>query len=376
MKKQLVITDLTRMQGDRVCVFGVDADGKGMRPDIPPTGIREGYLLDNKGRRVIRPFAVVEFDFVRSRPKPPHTEDWEINPNCAPRLIRYLSEDESRALLERILDKSIRSIFGADIHDSRYVNEGEGNRSLGTVRANEVLSVRCSQRETDKHDYRTEFSDATREIYDLPITDLAFREYCDRQRLRRVTIDVVCADLRRKLGRRHVFIRVGLARPFAKKYNRCYLQVCAIHAFPGYMEYPERSGTFGSPGCTDHRNTMFTLSNDRHGSNRARAAYLLGETRDPLFVGVLCRATTDPDGNVRRLAASALGKIRDQRAVESLTNLLADVKPQVRQYAVKALGDIRDGRAVPDLKRLEEDPSSYVREAVRTAVAKMHCSVD
>ena len=71
-----------------------------------------------------------------------------------------------------------------------------------------------------------------------------------------------------------------------------------------------------------------------------------------------------------------MGKIRDQRAVESLTNLLADVKPQVRQYAVKALGDIRDGRAVPDLKRLEEDPSSYVREAVRTAVAKMHCSVD
>lgn len=259
MKKQLVITDLTRMQGDRVCVFGVDADGKGMRPDIPPTGIREGYLLDNKGRRVIRPFAVVEFDFVRSRPKPPHTEDWEINPNCAPRLIRYLSEDESRALLERILDKSIRSIFGADIHDSRYVNEGEGNRSLGTVRANEVLSVRCSQRETDKHDYRTEFSDATREVYDLPVTDLAFREYCENQRLRGRAIDVVADEVRRRLRGSHVFIRVGLARPFAKMFNRCYLQVCAIHAFPGYALGSEGVGGFDFPGDRDRRGVVPTL---------------------------------------------------------------------------------------------------------------------
>jgi len=242
MKKQLTITDLTTMHGDRVCIFGVDADGKGIRPDIPPTGIREGYLQDSRGRRIVRPFAVVELDFVRSRPKPPHTEDWEINPNCAPRLIRYLSEDESRALLERILDESIRSIFGADIHDNRYVNEGEGNRSLGTVKADKVLSVRCVQREGDKHDYRTGFSDATGETYDLPITDLAFREYCDRQKLMRLTRGVICAGLRRRLSRGHVFIRVGLARPFAKMYNRCYLQVCAIHAFPGYAQSSEGAG--------------------------------------------------------------------------------------------------------------------------------------
>jgi hypothetical protein len=50
MKKQLIITDLTRMQGDRVCIFGVDEDGNGIRPDIPPTGIREKYLLDKRGQ--------------------------------------------------------------------------------------------------------------------------------------------------------------------------------------------------------------------------------------------------------------------------------------------------------------------------------------
>jgi len=360
------------MRGDRVCIFGVDQDGNGMRPDIPPTGIREDYLLDKNGRRVITPFAVVEFDFVRPLPKPPHTEDWEVNARYAPRLIGNLSEEEGRTLLGKILDKSVRSIFDADICSKQYINEGEGNRSLGTVRAKEVLSVKYSLKEYERYDYRMKFSDAAGDIYDLPITDLAFREYCDSQRRQGHAVDVTSDKLKRRLSQSDAFIRVGLARPFARMYYRCYLQVCAIHAFPSYAEHRETTRTFEISGDIDCRNTMSTLLNDPHGSNRARAAYLLGETKNPLFVEVLCRATTDPDGNVRRLAASALGKIRDRGAVESLMNLLADAKLQVRQYAIKALGDIRDDRAVPALKRFEEDPIPYVRGAAKTAIAKIH----
>ena len=236
MKKQLVITDLTRMKGDRVCIFGVDEDGNGMRPDIPPTGIRENYLLDKKGRCIIKPFAVIEFDFIRPRSKPPHTEDWEISAHHRPRLIRNLSDGESRILLEKILDKSIRSIFDADIYNNQYINEGEGNRSLGTVRAKEVLSISYSLKEADKYDYRIKFSDDTEEIYDLPITDLAFREYCDSQRVQGHATDIISAELKRRLSQSYVFIRVGLTRPFERMYNRCYLQVSGIHAFPGYAE--------------------------------------------------------------------------------------------------------------------------------------------
>jgi hypothetical protein len=327
MKKQLVITDLTRMQGDRVCIFGVDEHGNGIRPDIPPTGIREKYLLDKRGRRIIKPFAVIDFDFIRPLPKPPHIEDWEISAHHRPRLIRNLSEDESRTLLEKILDKSIKSIFDADIYNNRYINEGEGNRSLGTVRAKEVLSVRYSLKEDDKYDYRIRFSDDTEEIYALPITDLAFREYCDSQRVQGHDTDVISARLQRRLSRSHVFIRVGLTRPFARMYNRCYLQVSGIHAFPDYAEYCERTGIFELSGDIDYKSTVFTLLNDSQGSNRAKAAYLLGGSGNPLFVEVLCKATKDSDANVRRSAASALGKIKDPRAIESLANLLADAKP-------------------------------------------------
>jgi hypothetical protein len=372
MKKQLIITDLTRMQGDRVCIFGVDEDGNGIRPDIPPTGIREDYLLDKRGRIIIRPFAVVEFDFIRPKPKSPHTEDWEISAHHRPRLIRNLSEDESTILLEKILDKSVKSIFGADICNNQYINEGEGNRSLGTAKAKEVLSVRYSLKENDKYGYRIRFSDDTEEIYALPITDLAFREYCDSQRVQGHDTDVISVRLQRRLSQSHVFIRVGLTRPFARMYNRCYLQVSGIHAFPDYAEYCETTGIFELPGNMDYKSTVCTLLNDSHGSNRAKAAYLLGETGDPLFVEVLCKATKDSDANVRRLAASALGKIKDPRAVESLTRLLADAKPQVRQYAIKALGDIRDEKAVPKLKKFEADPISYIRRAVNVAITKIH----
>jgi len=356
MKKRLVITDLSRMRGDRICIFGIDENGNAIRPDIPPSGIREIYLLDKSGQRIIRPFAVIEFDFIRPLSKPPHTEDWEINAHHMPRLIRNLSEEESRVFLEKILDKSIGSIFEADIYNNQYTNEGEGNRSLGTVKAKEILSVRYSFKENERYAYLIKSSDATEEIYDLPVTDLAFREYCDSQRVQGYTTDTISAKLRRRLSQSEVFLRVGLTRPFARMYNRCYLQVSGIHAFPDYREYYERTGTFELSEDIDYKSTISTLLNDSDGGNRAKAAYLLGETKNPSFVEALCKATKDSDGNVRRLAASALGKIKDPQAIESLTNLLTDAKPQVRQYAIKALGDIGNERTMPKLREFDEVP--------------------
>ncbi|MFU8795988.1 MAG: dual OB domain-containing protein [Dehalococcoidia bacterium] len=236
MRRHLVITDLTRMKGDRVCIFGVDQDGNGVRPDVGPTGIRESHLLDKSGRRVVKPFAVVELDIVRPTPKPPHTEDWEINSHYAPRLVRTLSHEEGRALLVRLLDASVDSIFGADIHGRQYVDEGQGNRSMGTVKASEILAVKQFSTEEGRSDYRMKFSDASGETYDLPITDLVFREYCDSQIREGYAPGITNRELKRRLSQSCVFVRVGLTRPFARMFNRCYLQVCAIHAYPGYVQ--------------------------------------------------------------------------------------------------------------------------------------------
>ena len=236
MRKSLTITDLTRMKGDRVCIFGVDKNGDGVRPDIGPTGMQEHHLLDKSGRRVVVPFAVIEFDLVRPISRPPHTEDWEMDPRCRPRLVGALSNGEQTALLTRLLDESVEGIFGADVHSKRYVNEGDGDRSIGMVTASGVFTVDYSLTQYERYDHRIEFADGTGEVYDLPITDLAFREYCEGRRRAGHATEIISRELTHRLGKSLVFVRVGLARPFAKMHNRCYLQVCAIHAYPGYSQ--------------------------------------------------------------------------------------------------------------------------------------------
>lgn len=80
MKTWLVITDLTRMQGKRVCLAGYTADRTCVRPVFrKPLGLTEDWLQANK-QGIIRPFAVVEFDLQENLPEPPHTEDWLISP--------------------------------------------------------------------------------------------------------------------------------------------------------------------------------------------------------------------------------------------------------------------------------------------------------
>lgn len=124
-----------------------------------------------------------------------------------------------------------------------------------------------------------------------------------------------------------------------------------------------------------HRGTIFDfpdiLLNDPDGTNRSHVAYLLGETRDPQYVDVLCEATKDNNGNVRRLAAAALGKIRDIKAEDTLINLLGDSKPQIRQYAATSLGKIKSKKALPYLRKLSNDPSSYVKERAEEAISRI-----
>jgi hypothetical protein len=91
---------------------------------------------------------------------------------------------------------------------------------------------------------------------------------------------------------------------------------------------------------SDSINLPYRLLNDPKSANRAHIAYLLGESRDPKYVDVLCRSTKDPNGNVRRISALALTKIGEISAENSLIMLLEDPEPQVRQYAVRALGKI------------------------------------
>ncbi len=235
--KRLIITDLSRMKEGRICIVGIDREDNVIRPVIPYSGVKEDYILDETGKPIITPFAEIEFKFICPLSKPPHSEDWELDRNYRPRLIGRLSEEALSGFLERISDRSVREIFGAAIHEGRYTNQGEGNRSLGTVKSVKVIGINYSMKEDGNYKYRITFSDGGGNVYNLPVTDCAFRRYCDRLRvLEGRSTDAIGLELQQRLNQRETFLRVGLTRPFAKMHNRCYLQVSGIHVFPDYRE--------------------------------------------------------------------------------------------------------------------------------------------
>jgi hypothetical protein len=118
MKQPIAITDLTRMQEPNVCIAGYARDGRCIRPVIPFQGIGE-WFLHKDDCLIIRPFAVVELDFVRHVPEAPHTEDWEIDRFHRRLVTVQLSEEKKLKLLERSASDSVSAIFGAEIRFTR-----------------------------------------------------------------------------------------------------------------------------------------------------------------------------------------------------------------------------------------------------------------
>jgi len=118
MRDLVTITDLTRMQEQRVCIAGYLSDGTCIRPVFRVGGIEEKWLKV-AGQVAIRPFAIVEFDLQENKPKPPHTEDWTIDP--IHRMNRgMLTTNEQQALLTKTEYPSVESIFETTTTNPRF----------------------------------------------------------------------------------------------------------------------------------------------------------------------------------------------------------------------------------------------------------------
>lgn len=240
MKKHLVITDLTQMSKDNVCIAGYLQDGTCVRPIIGEHLTKE-YLKENT-RTIIRPFSIIDLDFIEpdERSCPPHTEDWLVSPNYFISL-GLLNLDQKRSFLLRINDQSVDRIFGAILHESTgwtkgwYVARGEGMRSLGTIAHPEIVGAYFGS-QFGGLDYRLIFKDANKALYRLPITDLTFRYYLDHLCYREnMNHNEAAQSVARDLQNSEVILRIGLARRWQKYPDRCYLQVTGIYSFPDYL---------------------------------------------------------------------------------------------------------------------------------------------
>jgi hypothetical protein len=237
----ILVTDLTRMQGERVCLAGYRLGVE------PPACVRllfdhaeltERWLFDGD-EAVVRPRAVVELELLRARPEPPHGEDWHVHPRVR-RPVRLMPEAEFRTFLERIEDGAVAAIFGAPIHHDNgwYLPAGTGARSLGTVRAAQIVTVSHAFREDRRTwAYRLAFVDPTGEEYRLAVTDLAFRHFLDHLRDgERLSAAGAAGRLTTALRRAEaVFVRIGLTRGWEQFPDRHFLQVTGVYSFPDYL---------------------------------------------------------------------------------------------------------------------------------------------
>jgi len=250
-RRQMIVTDITRMDGDRICVGGYLDDGTAVRPVTGRGGPNEQWLRSARDGRVA-PFSVLELQINRA-PKPlraPHTEDRTV-PLTGHRVVRLLSDAEQRALLDRSTSPSVRSIFGAEVHADptgqwgRYVHAGEGTRSLGTIRVDRVRAVRYHHYPyRGRWDYRLRFLDASQEEFQLAVVDLDFRGRLDALRDGGLPADRAASTLLSTLHQQTVHLRIGLARGWDKHPDRCYLQITGVYGF----EEARGSGSGGSGG--------------------------------------------------------------------------------------------------------------------------------
>jgi hypothetical protein len=236
MKKQLVITDLTRMRGGRVCIVGYDAQGKCFRPVLPHPGITERLLYQNN-TPIIFPFAIVEFDLQQHKPQPPHTEDWVYAP-ASVKFVRRVEEVNHPQIFKSSLFNNVGAIFEQTIHTDFgcYVMDGQGARSIGTIHPKTIHKVFYEQGEDDAWNYRLGFYDPSGAYYRLKIVDLTWNYYGDSLRDENTEPARVAEKLTAVLKNKTVYLRVGLARGWMKFPDRCYLQVTGIYTFPDYLQ--------------------------------------------------------------------------------------------------------------------------------------------
>jgi len=235
MKKEIAITDLTRMQQGRVCIAGYDREGNCIRPVLPHPGISQKSILQ-KNKAFIFPNAVVEFDLIRYTPKPPHSEDYVYDP-ASPRFIKVLTEKQKRNVLNLSLFKSVADVFEQTILcDTGFsVIDGVGPRSTGTIRPTAIHEV-IYEADEAKWDYRIGFYDADDKYYRLKITDLTWHYYCDSKRGEKHGPHEIARELTDMLRHIEIYLRIGLSRGWSKFPDRCFLQVNGIHTFPDYLQ--------------------------------------------------------------------------------------------------------------------------------------------
>jgi hypothetical protein len=229
--RETLILAVTRMHGG-VCIAGMTSD-----PD-PVTGLRWvrpvrefGHVLPGdvtlEDDDLLRPFDVAELNLVRSRPDPPHMEDWITDfVRCRPRVVRRMEGERRARFLEKYIDRAPKEVL-----------EGQ-QRSLCLVKPGWVKGSFRLDGYSGKFEARMAFGLGSRTYRGgyarggHSVTDLRWRA------LGRAWLpaeggwtEFDGGDLEARFGIEKIYLAVGLSRAYD---GRCWPLVVGVHTVPDF----------------------------------------------------------------------------------------------------------------------------------------------
>lgn len=226
--EKVVITDVTRMHGNRVCIAGLDRNCNCIRPVLSRGALTVEHLYKD-GKLIMAPRNVIAFHLTEKILRPPHTEDCVYDPARA-ELQETLTVEQMRKVLVKSCFGSVDEIFGEPLIEGKYLKPGMGERPTRTVRAR-VANI-------DLANQRISFCDKSGKFYPLrKVTDLSFHAYaaeCTGTGQEKAVVKRLKWRFRKADD---VFLRLSLTRPWARPdgVEGCWLQITGVHSFPDYL---------------------------------------------------------------------------------------------------------------------------------------------
>ncbi|MDI6655429.1 MAG: hypothetical protein QME59_06025, partial [Candidatus Hydrothermarchaeota archaeon] len=171
---KIVILAVTKMQGDRICLAGINESNEWVRPvKRYPYHLEKSDLFNEKTNQIIyENFNIVDIPLIKKLEKSPHSEDYIIGSNKIPTVISNLPIDKREKFL---LEHSDNNLLKG--HSEKPINKllEKVNRSLVLIGPVKINYVVLEKDKTPRIHF--EITAIYKSDRSLPCTDLKFRAF-------------------------------------------------------------------------------------------------------------------------------------------------------------------------------------------------------
>ena len=229
---KFTILAVTKMQERRICIAGINEDGKWVRPVKDyPNQFEETDIFDKDKSIIYENFNIIEIDFTKKLEKPPHSEDYIINEDKKPKVIGNIPlQKRGEFLISHTENDFFANREGEPV---RKILKG-ANRSLVLVGPVDIRYVVIESGKTPRICFDIP------DVYDCerstPCTDLKFIAFCKEISKGKNNKKIVLNshELKRTLEIESIFLALGLGRWYEEKKDY-YDMVIGFHTIPDYQ---------------------------------------------------------------------------------------------------------------------------------------------